>query len=121
MSNRIISVVDEVDTADATVTTIVSATIPDGFFGVLSVDGCAEHDGTPADAYGYQNSFLVSGEGGAATLRNSSAVPLEQDPAATGVTITVDTSGATVRVRATGIAAEDWVWAAHIGGLLHER
>ena len=121
MSDLIISEVDDTTTSGAVTATVVDVTIPDGFFGILSVDATGEEDGSPADAYGFQNIYLVSGEGGAATLRDSSNTPVERDPNAVGVAVTVDTSGATVRVRATGVAAQDWVWAAHIGGLLHER
>ena len=119
--DRILSEMDDTTTSGAVTVTVCEVDIPDGFFGIVSVDVSAEHDSTPADAYGYQNTFLVSGESGAATVRATNAAPLELDPQSKGVSVSCDASGQKFRVRATGIAAEDWTWAAHVGGLLHER
>lgn len=119
--NRVISITNNATTSGAVTATAASIEVPDGYFGVLTVDVTAEQDGVPADAYVFQNTYAVSGEGGAATIRDNSSVPLELDPGTTGASADVDVNGQDFRVRVTGIAAENWTWAAHIGGLLHAR
>jgi hypothetical protein len=108
-------------TYNGAITTVVVATIPTDYYGMVTVDVTAEDQADPANAYGFQNVYLVSNDSGAVTLRDSSNVPIEMDPGATGVAASVDANGATVRARATGNVGENWTWTAHINGLLCER
>ena len=112
---------DDAVTSGAVTVTVCEAAIPDGFFGIVSIDITCEEDGTPANSYIVQCRYAVSGEGGAATIRDATAVPAEQDAGAVGMGFLFNTNGQNVRIQGVGVAATDLTWAAHIGGLLHER
>lgn len=121
MADRIESVVGDTTTSGAVTATIAELAIPDGWFGIVSIDITCEEDGTPANSYIVQNTYAVSGEGGAATIRDATAVPLEQDAGAVGMGFLFNVNGQNVRIRGVGVAATDLIWAGHIGALLHER
>ena len=121
MTNRIESVVGETTTSGAVTSTIVELEIPDGFFGMIAIDVTAEEDGSPVNAYSFQNLYLVSGESGACTIRDASATPLELDPGAIGVSTVVNTNGQNFRVQGTGVAVISVNWAVQVSGLIHER
>jgi len=121
MSNVIPSIVGTTATNGAVTATIAELEIPDGFFGIVSVDLTAEQNGSPANAYAFHNVYLVSGEGAACTIRDATATPIELDPGSTGVSTTVDANGQNLRVQGTGTAGNSFTWVAHIGATEHER
>jgi len=116
----LVSEIGTITTWDAGQETCLAVTIPTDYYGMVTVDVTAEEQDVPANAYGFQNVYLISNDSGAVTVRDSS-VPIELDPQATGVAATVDASGATFRVRVTGIVGKNWTWSGHVGGLLAER
>jgi hypothetical protein len=108
----------ELSTHDASTVTVASLTLADGFFGQLQVKLSGERDGVPATCYGFKKTVLVSCDAGVATIRSASAAT-EIDPTGVSgaVAATVNTDGAaTIRMRITGIAAQDWRFAASFHG-----
>jgi len=121
MSNVIPSIVGTTATNGAVTATIAELEIPDGFFGIVTVNITAEEVGTPANAYAFQNTYLVSGEGSACTIRDATATPLELDPGALGVATVVNTNSQNFRVQGTGVGATVVAWTAQLGAIRHER
>ena len=111
----------EAETSGAAIATVVELSIPDGYFGALSIDLAGEHVGTPADCYDWQKWIAVSGEGGAATIRDASLIPNIINPSAKGIVVTVDTAAENVRLRVTGVVGEDYKWVGHLGLLFRGR
>ncbi len=108
---------DQCSTHDASTVTVASLTLADGFFGQVEAKLSGERDLVPTACYGCKFTACVSCEAGVATVRSLSAVT-EIDPGGitASVAATVDASGATIRMRCTGIAAQDWRWAASFKG-----
>ncbi len=112
----------ELSTHDASTVTVASLTLADGFFGQVEAKLSGERDLVPASCYGCKFTALVSCEAGVATVRSLSAVT-EIDPGGitASVAATVNASGNTIRMRCTGIAAQDWRWAASFKGVERAR
>lgn len=108
-------------TSGAVTKTVVEIPVPDDYFGSLAVELSGEHVGTPADCYCWQKWIAVSAAAGAATIRDASLVPTIMNPSAKAIAVTVDTNGQNVRLRVTGIAAEDWKFVGRLGLMSRER
>ena len=99
---------EQTTTADATVTVIWSFTLPDN--AALSVEAkvtAMESDGSDRNFYWIAGLFRR--DGGSATQQGSTLNVVTAIESATTAAVEFQVSGSDVRVRWTGIAAEDWV------------
>jgi len=102
------AVFGQVQTTDATVTTLALYTPPDGGVATVRVVVSARRS-TGAEAAGYERVATVRRAGGTTTLVGAvTSVHSAEDVA--GWDATIDVSGADVRVRVTGVAAVTIDW-----------
>lgn len=108
---------NRVATTNATVTTLHTVTIPSATTVMIDAVVIARRTGgsagTANDSAGYVVRALVKDVSGTATLVGAVSTPFSAEDVA-GYDCTIDTSGATARVRVTGIASTNITWHGHI-------
>lgn len=102
--------VPQVQTTDATVTTLYSLTLANSTTVTVDVIINAT-DGTTANAAGFRRVATLRTAGGTTTLVGAVSTPhTAQDGSLATTAVTIDASGSTFRIRVTGVAATNLRW-----------
>lgn len=104
-------------TTDATITTIITYTPPAESITAAMVYCTARRD-TGGARHAWIYPFGIHQTGGGAAITGTGAAIL--DVGGAGLTITIDASAATARIRVTGIAAQNWDWSATLEVFTHD-
>lgn len=101
------------DTTNSTVTTVWSWEMPDSTVACLDITLVGRRQGATAGRALYRRSVIVYREAGTVTVGTPDTIGTDVESTA-GYDITIDNSGATVRVRATGANSHTIRWAAAV-------
>ncbi len=92
---------------------IATLALPNLYFGMLKFVLSGEKAGDPTQTFSWECEALYSCDAGVATMRSQGA-PVILDPDGYAWTVTLDQTGSSARITVTGIAGQNWVWAARI-------
>jgi hypothetical protein len=113
-------VTNDLQTLDNVAVTLVTVPLSIDWQGELTCEVSGELAGTPATAYGWRNRVTVSCDAGVATVQATGAAEVI-DPAVCGCVVSVDATGASIRVRVAGVALQTWNWVGKVQCIVHSR